>query len=54
MYQVNGSADWRALCELASKEHDPAKLIELVRKLNQALDQSFKQRQASETVSDSL
>ena len=31
--------DWRSLCEQASKEKDPEKLMELVRKLNQALEE---------------
>jgi len=32
-------ADWRELCEQASKEKDPEKLMELVRKLNQKLEE---------------
>jgi spore coat protein CotH len=35
--------DWHVLCELASKEKDPEKLMELVKKLNQALDEKFKE-----------
>jgi hypothetical protein len=31
--------DWRELCERASKEQDPDKLMELVRKLNQTLEE---------------
>ena len=38
MKNVNGSDDWRVLCELASKERDPEKLIDLVVKINQALE----------------
>ena len=37
MKDTNGSADWRVLCELASKEKDPEKLIDLITKINQAL-----------------
>jgi hypothetical protein len=37
MKDINGSEDWRVLCELASKEKDPEKLIDLVVKINQAL-----------------
>jgi hypothetical protein len=48
MHQVNSSADWRVLCELASKERDPAKLLELVRRLNQALDETFRRQHLSE------
>jgi hypothetical protein len=29
---------WRTLCELAAKEQDPAKLLELVTEINQLLD----------------
>ena len=35
----NGSEDWRVLCELASKEQDPEKLIDLIVKINQGLDE---------------
>lgn len=38
MRDTNGSEDWRVLCELASKEKDPEKLIDLVVKINQALE----------------
>ena len=31
-------ADWRKLCELASKETDPERLYELVQQLNNALE----------------
>ncbi len=39
MKDTNGSEDWRVLCELASKEQDPEKLIDLVVKINQALEE---------------
>lgn len=42
MYEEKNTSDWRVLCELASKEQDPEKLMELVRKLNQLLDEKFK------------
>jgi hypothetical protein len=32
--------DWRVLCELASKEKDPKKLLDLVTKINQAIEES--------------
>ena len=38
------SEDWRVLCELASKEKDPEKLIELIAKINQALEDSRQKR----------
>lgn len=31
--------DWRVLCEQASKEQDPERLIELVQRLNEALEE---------------
>jgi hypothetical protein len=31
--------DWRDLCEQASKEQDSEKLIEIVQRLNEALEQ---------------
>ncbi len=34
------SVDWRVLCELASKEKDPEKLIDLIMQINQALEES--------------
>jgi hypothetical protein len=33
-----GSNDWRALCELARREEDPGKLLELIVKINRALE----------------
>ena len=40
MKDVNKSDDWRVLCKLASKEKDPEKLIDLILKINQALEES--------------
>ena len=39
MKNTNESDDWRVLCELASKEKDPEKLIDLIVKINQALEE---------------
>ena len=39
MKDTNGSEDWRVLCELASKEKDPKKMIDLITKINQALEE---------------
>jgi hypothetical protein len=39
MKDTNGSKDWRVLCELASKEKDPKKMIDLITKINQALEE---------------
>jgi hypothetical protein len=35
---ANQPKDWRELCEAASKENDPNKLMELVSEINKALD----------------
>ncbi len=40
MKNTDTSDDWRALCELASKEKDPEKLIDLIMQINQALEES--------------
>ena len=40
MKDANKSDDWRILCELASKEKDPEKLIDLIVQINQALEES--------------
>ena len=43
MKVTNGSEDWRVLCEMASKEMDPGKLLDLITKINQALQESRQQ-----------
>jgi hypothetical protein len=40
MKDTNKSDDWRVLCELASKETDPEKLIDLIVQINQTLEES--------------
>jgi len=42
MKDTNGSDDWRVLCELASKETDPEKLVDLVIQVNRALEESHR------------
>jgi hypothetical protein len=39
MKTTTGSEDWRVLCEMASKEMDSDKLMDLVAKINLALDE---------------
>jgi hypothetical protein len=39
MKDTNGSEDWRVLCELASKEKDPEKLIDVIVKITQELEE---------------
>jgi len=48
MREPDSKSDWRVLCELASKEQDPEKLIELIRRLNQLLDEKFRDSGARE------
>ena len=52
-YRPDG--DWRVLCEQASKEKDPNRLLELVRRLNEVLEeQRLKQRQRQSSNASSL
>jgi hypothetical protein len=39
MTDTNPMEDWRVLCELASKEKDPERLVELIVKINRALEE---------------
>jgi hypothetical protein len=39
MSDTNRSDDWLVLCELASKEMDPKKLLDLITRINQALEE---------------
>lgn len=40
--ETHDSKDWRALAAAACVEKDPAKLLEIVTKLNHVLDEQFK------------
>ena len=44
MTDSNRTEDWRVLCELASKEKNAQKLINLIMKINQALEYSRQKR----------
>ena len=39
--------DWRELCEAASREHDPEKLLELITALNDVLEHREKEQKAN-------
>ena len=39
MKNANDSDDWRSLCESASTETDPQKLLDLITKINRALEE---------------
>jgi len=41
---TGNDVDWRVLCEQASKEEDPERLIELVQRLNEALEERQRRR----------
>ncbi|GEM_PF-6936423 len=41
---VNAHESWRELCEAAAKEHDPEKLRDLVRRINDALTPKTRNR----------
>jgi hypothetical protein len=36
-----GAKDWKELSKAASQERDPAKLMQLIEQLNQALDRRY-------------
>ena len=42
--------DWRTLCELATKENDPQKLLDLITKINRALEECHRQSQCDEAA----
>ena len=50
-YRPDG--DWRVLCEQASKEKDPKRLLELVRRLNEVLEEQRLKRNQHQSVSAS-
>jgi len=41
--------DWRSLCEQASKESDPQRLLELITKINRALEESHQRNGTDES-----
>jgi hypothetical protein len=45
--------EWMRLCELASKEQDPEKLMELVREITRLLEERETAIKAKRTTSDS-
>jgi hypothetical protein len=42
--------DWRSLCELASKEKDPRKLLDLITKINRALEETHRRSQSNQVA----
>lgn len=49
MKDRNRAEDWRSLCELASKEADPQRLMELITKINRALEECDQPNRTDET-----
>ncbi len=49
MKNIPGSEDWHALCEIASKEQDPEKLLDLITKINRALEECHQQSRVDRT-----
>jgi|GraSoiStandDraft_23_1057293.scaffolds.fasta_scaffold800733_1 hypothetical protein len=45
MKDTNLPNDWRSLCELASKEKDPQKLLDLVSRISRTLEESNRPKQ---------
>lgn len=50
MEGTNHSDDWSALCELASKESDPRKLLDLITKINRALEEYHQRKENEEAL----
>jgi len=44
------SDDWRSLCELASKENDPRKLLDLITRINRALEETHRRSQQNQVA----
>ena len=47
MTDIQQSPQLLTLCELASKEHDPKKLVRLILKINQELDELMREPELS-------
>ncbi len=51
MKDTSRADDWRSLCEQASKESNPQKLLELITKINRALDECHQRSGTDEASS---
>lgn len=51
MNDTDHSDDWRSLCEMASTEYDPLKLLDLVVRINQALEKCRGRNEGQDTPS---
>ena len=48
MEDTSRGDDWRSLCEMASKESNPQKLLELITRINRALQESHQRNRTDE------
>jgi len=51
MKDTSRTDDWRSLCEKASKETDPLKLVDLITKINRILEECHQQNRPEEASS---
>jgi hypothetical protein len=51
MKDTSSTDDWRSLCELASKETNPQKLLELITRINRALEECHRPRRQADEAS---
>lgn len=54
MKDTSSTDDWCSLCELASKETNPQKLLELITRINRALEECHRQRSETDEASFSV
>lgn len=50
MKETNHSDDWRSLCESPSKETNPQKMLELITRINRALEDCRQRSRAREVL----
>jgi len=51
MKDTSSTDDWRSLCELASKETNPRKLLDLITRINRALEECHRPRSQTDEAS---
>ncbi len=49
MKDTDDGGDWLSLCEMASKETNPQKLLELITKINRALEECRQQNRSDDS-----
>lgn len=48
MEDTSRGDDWRSLCEMATQEKDPQKMLDLITKINRALEESHQRNRIGE------